>query len=132
MKDDPDPNNHSNNSNISKSLNHEWTLLMDSFVDNPVIPMEQKIYNVDDLKNSKKMLSERRREANLKLEIIKNRIEQLNQVSENLILVGSDPQSAQEEIQQLYLEGEKLHSEIQQIENQIKKIREVEEDLAAS
>lgn len=131
MKDDPDQN-HNSHSSAAKSLNHEWSLLRDSFVDNPMVVIEQKSHTVDELKLNKKMLSQKRRDTNLRLEAIKNRIEQLSQISENLLLVGSDPQGAQEEIQQLYLEGEKLTSEIQQIENQIKRIHEAEEELTAS
>ncbi len=129
MKDDPDLNNHNNNSNTSNSLNREWSLLMDSFVDVPDALAEHRAYSVDEIKINKKMLSQKRHDMHRGLEEIKNRIDQLGQVSENLVLVGSDPEDVQTEIQKLYLEGEKLHTEIQQIENQIKKIHEVEENL---
>ncbi|MBC7420829.1 MAG: hypothetical protein H7328_08875 [Bdellovibrio sp.] len=114
-----------------KGLRDEWTLLLHSFLDNNSVKPElfQQLKNID-VSSVKKELSSKRKKLNQGIEKIKIKIEQVNTVIENLELVGSDTTGLWKEIDFLNNEGEKISEEIFMLDGKIKKIHDLQEQVA--
>ena len=114
-------------------LKHEWSMLIHSFIENEAMKIDlvNKIKNsqisVESIKSLKKEFSLKRKKLNQTIEKIKIKIDQLNLVIENLMLVGSDATGLLKEIDFLNHEGEKISEEIALLDLKIKKIRELQD-----
>ena len=121
-----------------QGLKNEWSLLVQSFIessDQEKQTLYEKLHSsglkAADLKIHTKKFSQSRKNLNLQIEKIKTEIDRLGGVVENLQLVGSDAEPILEQIEQFNIEGEKLSSEVFELEKKIKKIREIEEVITS-
>lgn len=122
----------------NKSLRSEWSILVQSFVEDELIEnavdKNQKLIGqlksqgltFDDLKAYAKHLSIERKSINNQIEDIKNTIDDKHQTIENLILVKSDTSDVLAEIEELNSLGEQLSKKMSQIEKKSKSLRLVE------
>ena len=113
------------------SLREEWSLLVHSFLDQQ--PDEQKL-NPDDLSLEQvallqKDLSFQRKEFNQKIELIKNRIDELHNFAESALQPGVESFEFQQKLSELNFEGEKISLEITKIESKIKQTHELKEKI---
>ncbi len=121
-------------SNIS-GLQKEWSLLLHSFLgqstdDEKIIAqLRSQDLTLGQIIILKKEFSARRKNLNQKIELIKNDIERLLDVIENLKLVGSSTSAAQSEINNLLVEGKNFSEEIEVIEIKLKKIHEIHDKI---
>ncbi len=119
----------------NKSLRSEWSILVQSFVEDDSVEdtadKNQKLIGklksqgltFEDLKAYAKHLSIERKSINNQIEDIKNSIEDKNQTIENLILVKSDTSDVLAEIDELNQLGEQLSKKMSQIEKKSKSLR---------
>lgn len=122
-----------------QGLKNEWSLLVHGFIESSDQSEKETFLDkirssglkTNELKIHSKSLSQKRRILNLRIEKIKAEMDHLGTVGENLVLVGSDMDSITERIQLLNLEGEKLSSEVSDIEKKLKKIREIEQIITS-
>ena len=112
-------------------LRNEWALLVYSFLEDNTSKSEliKRLQKVD-VSSVKKDLSSKRKKLNQSIEKIKIKIDQVNTVIENLELVGSDTAGLIKEIDFLSREGEKISEEIFSLDSKIKKIHELQEQIA--
>ena len=121
-----------------KGLRDEWSLLLHSFLDDQanhnemLAKLKSTELSVDQIKVIKKDLSSKRKKMNQSIERIKIKIEQVNTVIENLELVGSATLGLQKEIDFLSNEGEKISEEVVLIDNKIKKLHDLQENLVSA
>lgn len=120
----------------SKGLRGEWSLLLHSFLEQSVEPaqlvdqMKSSELSVDQITVIKKELSSKRKKMNQSIEKIKIKIEQVNNVIENLELVGSDTAGLIKEIDFLSNEGEQISGEVFVLDKKIRKLHELQELIA--
>jgi uncharacterized coiled-coil DUF342 family protein len=119
----------------NKSLRSEWSILVQSFVEDELIEeavdKNQKLIGqlksqglaFEDLKAYSKQLSVERKSINNQIEDIKNSIDDKHQTIENLILVKSDTSDVLAEIEELNRLGEQLSKKMSQIEKKSKSLR---------
>ena len=119
----------------NNSLRSEWSILIQSFVEDEVIELEvdknHKLMvqlkaqglSFDDLKTYAKHLSVERKSINNQIEDVKKSIENKHQTIENLILVHSETSSVLTEIEELNGIGEQLSKKMSQIEKKSKSLR---------
>lgn len=106
------------------TLKSEWTLLLDSFVEeeNPTtkiiqgLPQEFVVETMRDLSEQKHALFQQ-------IEEVKAQIEETQVVIENLQLVGSDTQDAHDRIADLHEQGASLTETIDVLDKKIRKVR---------
>jgi cell division FtsZ-interacting protein ZapD len=112
-------------------LRDEWALLLHSFLEEDSIKPElvQQLRQMD-VSSVKKELSTKRKKLNQAIEKIKIKIEQVSSVIENLELVGSDTSGLNKEIDFLSREGERISEEIFTLDNKLKKIHELQDQVA--
>lgn len=114
-------------------LRGEWSLLLHSFLEENVESaqlLEQMKYSaltIDQIKVIKKDLSSKRKKMNQSIEKIKIKIEQVNNVIENLELVGSDTTGLNKQIDFLSNEGEQISVEVFTLDKKIKKLHELQD-----
>ena len=114
-------------------LRGEWSLLLHSFLEENVESaqlLEQIKYSalsIDQIKVIKKDLSSKRKKMNQSIEKIKIKIEQVNNVIENLELVGSDTTGLNKQIDFLSNEGEQISVEVFTLDKKIKKLHELQD-----
>jgi methyl-accepting chemotaxis protein len=122
----------------TKGLRDEWSLLLHSFLDEGsekqalIERMKASELSLDEIKLIKKELSSKRKKMNQSIEKIKIKIEQVNNVIENLKLVGSDSSGLIREIDFLHNEGEKISEEVMTLDQKIKKLHELQDDLVSA
>lgn len=106
------------------SLKSEWTLLLESFIEDD-IPIAKKIKGLPQvfIQETMRNLSEQKKSLFQKIESVKEQIEETQTVIENLQLVGSDTQEAFEKIAQLHDEGKNLTELVFDLDKKIKKVR---------
>ncbi|MCC2680311.1 MAG: hypothetical protein K0R29_2887 [Pseudobdellovibrio sp.] len=124
-----------------KGLREEWSLLLHSFLNEDpdhqtekqklVDKMKSAELTLDEIKIIKKELSSKRKKMNQSIEKIKIKIEQVNNVIENLRLVGSDSTGLVKEIDFLSHEGEKISEEVMDLDQKIKKLHELQDMVSA-
>lgn len=112
-------------------LRDEWTFLLHSFLEDDSSKPElvQQLKQMD-VSSVKREFSTKRKKLYQAIEKIKIKIEQVNSVIENLELVGSDTKGLAKEIEFLSREGEKISEEIFALDHKIKKIHELQEQVA--
>ena len=119
-----------------QGLRGEWTLLLHSFLeekvesDQIIDQMKSSALSVDQIKVIKKELSSKRKKMNQSIERIKIKIEQVNNVIENLELVGSDTAGLIKEINFLNNEGEQISEQVFVLDNKIKKLHELQDIIS--
>ncbi len=119
--------------NTPNGLRGEWSLLLHSFLEESVEStqiidqMKSAALSIDQIKVIKKDLSSKRKKMNQSIEKIKIKIEQVNNVIENLELVGSDTLGLTKEIDFLSHEGEKISEEVFVLDKKIKKLHELQD-----
>ncbi len=130
--------------NSPKGLRGEWSLLLHSFLDESLDERSESVALVERMKSSvkspvlsldqikliKKDLSSKRKKMNQSIEKIKTKIEQVSNVIENLVLVGSDASGLIKEIDFLSHEGKKISEEVFTLDNKIKKLHEMQDLIA--
>ena len=122
-----------NEATSPKGLREEWSLLLHSFLDddNHSAPLLERIRSAemtaDQIRTVKKELSSKRKKMNQNIEKIKIKIDQVNNVIENLDLVGSDSSGLLKEIEFLNNEGEKLSEEIQTLDEKLRRLHELQD-----
>lgn len=125
------------NDGISSSigLRGEWSLLLHSFLEEKV-ESDQLIAEVtsgtlssEQINVIKKELSTKRKKMNQSIEHIKIKIEQVNSVIENLVLVGSDATGLRREVDFLNHEGEQISEAVFALDLKIKKLHELQDLL---
>lgn len=124
-----------------KGLREEWSLLLYSFLNEDpghqtekqklVEKMKSSELTLDEIKIIKKELSSRRKKMNQSIEKIKIKIDQVNNVIENLRLVGSDSTGLIKEIDFLSHEGEKISEEVMDLDQKIRKLHELQDMVSA-
>lgn len=119
----------------NKSLRSEWSILVQSFVEDDstddstdknhslIGKLKSQGLTFDDLKAYAKHLSVERKKINNQIEDIKNTIDNKQQTIENLILVKSDTSDVLAEIEELNSLGEQLSKKMNQIEKKSKSLR---------
>lgn len=130
-----------NDSMSPKGLRDEWSLLLHSFLDEQANQAETSSemlarlksaeLSIDQIKVIKKELSSKRKKMNQSIERIKIKIDQVSTVIENLELVGSATSGLQKEIEFLNNEGEKIFEEVLMIDNKIRKLHDLQENLVS-
>ncbi len=116
-----------------QGLRGEWSLLLHSFLEEKLEPdliinqMKSSDLTIDQIKAIKKELSTKRKKMNQSIEKIKIKIEQVNSVIENLVLVGSDATGLIKEIDFLNHEGEQISEEVILIDSKITKLHELQD-----
>lgn len=121
-----------------KGLRDEWSLLLHSFLDDQanqnemIEKLKSAELSAEQIKVIKKELSSKRKKMNQTIERIKIKIDQVSTVIENLELVGSATSGLQKEIEFLSNEGEKISEEVILIDNKIKKLHDLQENLATA
>lgn len=116
-------------------LREEWSLLVHSIIDDTNEPSEKseklnlQELSLEQIKSVRSDLSQQKKLLHLKIENIKNRIDLLGSIIENLELVGSDPDQIMIEIQLLNDEGQTISDEIAKLDSKIKKIHELKDKL---
>ena len=119
-----------------QGLRGEWSLLLHSFLeekvesDQIIDQMKSSALSVDQIKVIKKELSSKRKKMNQSIERIKIKIEQVNNVIENLELVGSDTAGLIKEINFLNNEGEQISEQVFVLDNKIKKLHELQDIIS--
>ena len=125
-----------NNVNSPRGLRAEWSLLVHSFLEENtekgqlIDQIKASEMSVEEIKLVKKELSSKRKKMNQSIEKIKIKIEQVNNVIENLALVGSDPAGLMKEIDFLSHEGEKISEEVFTLDQKIKKLHDLQDLIA--
>lgn len=120
-----------------RGLRDEWSLLLHSFLDegfekqNLVEHMKSSELSLDEIKIIRKELSSKRKKMNQSIEKIKIKIDQVNNVIENLRLVGSDSSGLVKEIDFLHHEGEKISEEVLDLDKKINKLHELQDLVSA-
>lgn len=114
-----------------KGLFEEWSLLVHSFLEesSPKLEIVQQLQQLD-MNPVKKELSLKRKVLNQSIEKIKIRIEEVNSIIENLVLVGSDTSDLFDELNSLNADGEKISEEILALDNKIRKIHNLQQHVA--
>ncbi len=119
----------------NNSLRSEWSILIQSFVEDDVVDLEvDKNHKLiaqlkaqgltfDDLKSYAKHLSVERKSINNQIEVVKKSIESKQQTIENLILVHSETSGVLTEIEKLNGLGKNLSQKMSQIEKKSKSLR---------
>ena len=119
----------------NNSLRSEWSILIQSFIEDDVIDLEvdknHKLLDqlkaqgltFDDLQTYAKHLSVERKSINNRIEDVKKSIENKHQTIENLILVHSETSGVLGEIEALNGLGEQLSKKMSQIEKKSKSLR---------
>lgn len=126
-----------NDGTSPKGLRDEWSLLLHSFLDEQadqnemMAKLKSAEMSADQIKVIKKELSSKRKKMNQSIERIKIKIDQVSTVIENLELVGSTTTGLQKEIEFLSNEGEKISEEVMMIDSKIKKLHDLQENLAS-
>ncbi|MFZ3231251.1 MAG: hypothetical protein WA160_13670 [Pseudobdellovibrio sp.] len=116
-------------------LREEWSLLVHSIIDSNKSQDEKnekldfKNLTIEQIKVAKRDLSHQRKSLNLKIENIKNRIDQSMSIIESLELVGSESSHVKIEIEKLNIEGEKISIEISVLDIKLNKIHELKDQL---
>lgn len=122
-----------NNVSSPKGLRAEWSLLVHSFLDEKsekpelIDQLKAAELSIEEIKVIKKELSSKRKKMNQSIEKIKIKIDQVNNVIENLGLVGSDPAGLLKEIDFLSNEGERISEEVMTLDQKIKKLHELQD-----
>ena len=132
MNDGSDQGNNSN-------LRREWSILVQSFVEDEQVTIDTEDKNshlienlksqgltFEDFKLYSKHLSVERHSLNNQIEEIKKSIEDKQQTIENLVLVSSDPTKIIQEIENLNELGEQLSQKMILIEIKSKNLRAAE------
>ena len=119
-----------NEDDKSNTIRSEWTLLLNSFIDDndkvekkdsqKLKELSQTMFHSEDYA---KNLSSNKHHLYQKIEDIKARIDETTQIIENLKLVGSSTDDLNLDLDKLHQQGEITSLEIHEIENKIKKIR---------
>jgi len=114
-----------------KTLRTEWSLLVESFIDDSELEVTKNKLNLKGLSlefvvEQIKELSGQKKILFQKIEKIKNEIEQQQAVHENLLLVGSDTQEINFQLDKLQEQGQLISEEIQKIDEKLKKMRALE------
>lgn len=106
------------------TLKSEWTLLLDSFVEeeNPKATVIQGLPQ-EFIQETMRDLSEKKHSLFQQIEGVKAQIEETHVVIENLQLVGSDTQDAHDRIADLHEQGAALTETIHTLDKKIKKVR---------
>lgn len=116
-------------------LREEWSLLVHSIIDDTEEskPKSEKLIlndlSLEQIMSVRSDLSQQKQVLHLKIEKIKNQIDNLGSVIENLELVGSDPDPIVLEIQTLNDQGQAISSQIAILDSKIKKIHELKDKL---
>lgn len=108
------------------NLKSEWTLLIQSFIDDEEIDLKNKRVqglSIDFIHEQIKDLSKQKKVLFHKIESIKKEIDEAHVIIENLVLVGSDTDDIQQNIDDLNKNGETISQEIMTLEKKLKKIR---------
>ena len=122
-----------NNVSSPKGLRAEWSLLVHSFLDEKsekpelIDQLKAAELSIEEIKVIKKELTSKRKKMNQSIEKIKIKIDQVNNVIENLGLVGSDPAGLLKEIDFLSNEGERISEEVMTLDQKIKKLHELQD-----
>lgn len=114
-----------------KTLRTEWSLLVESFIDDSELEVTKNKLNLKGLSlefviEQIKELSGQKKILFQKIEKIKNEIEQQQAIHENLLLVGSDTQEINFQLDKLQEQGQLISEEIQKIDEKLKKMRALE------
>ncbi len=119
-----------NEDDKSNTIRSEWTLLLNSFVnDNEKVEkkdsqkLKELFQSVSHSDDYAKNLSLNKHHFYQKIEDIKVQIDEITQIIENLKLVGSSTDDLNLELDRLNHQGETISLEIHDIESKIKKIR---------
>ncbi|WP_409478379.1 hypothetical protein [Pseudobdellovibrio sp. HCB154] len=106
------------------TLKSEWTLLLDSFVEeeNPKATVIQGLPQ-EFIHETMRELSVQKHSLFQQIEDVKSQIEETHVVIENLQLVGSDTQGAHDRIADLHEQGATLTETIHTLDKKIKKVR---------
>ncbi|MCM2352131.1 MAG: hypothetical protein NDI63_00850 [Pseudobdellovibrio sp.] len=106
------------------TLKSEWTLLLDSFVEeeNPKATVIQGLPQ-EFIHETMRELSVQKHSLFQQIEDVKAQIEETHVVIENLQLVGSDTQGAHNRIADLHEQGATLTETIHTLDKKIKKVR---------
>lgn len=106
------------------TLKSEWTLLLDSFVEeeNPKATVIQGLPQ-EFIHETMRELSVQKHSLFQQIEDVKAQIEETHVVIENLQLVGSDTQGAHDRIADLHEQGATLTETIHTLDKKIKKVR---------
>lgn len=106
------------------TLKSEWTLLLDSFVEeeNPKATVIQGLPQ-EFIHETMRELSGQKHSLFQQIEGVKAQIEETHLVIENLQLVGSDTQGAHDRIADLHEQGATLTETIHTLDKKIKKVR---------
>lgn len=112
----------------SGTLRSEWSLLISGFIENPkdsekTLKTVLKEVDPEALKGVIKTLSADRKIINNKIEKIKSKLDHLLSVIDNLNLVGSETAEINSEIDSLTADGQKLSSQLLEIDEKIKNAR---------
>ena len=124
------------NEKSPKGLRAEWSMLVHSFLEENaekaqlIDRLKAGEMSVEEIKIIKKDLSSKRKKMNQSIEKIKIKLEQVNNVIENLALVGSDPTGLLKEVDFLNNEGEKISEEVITLDLKIKKLHELQDLIA--
>jgi archaellum component FlaC len=120
----------------NNSLRSEWSILVQSFVEDDQLAenaadkthkligqLKSQGLTFEDLKAYAKNLSVERKNINNQIEHIKKAIESKQQTIENLILVKSDTSEILAEIEELNHLGEQLSKKMNQVDRKAKTLR---------
>ena len=117
-------NDYGSHNSQKGTLKSEWTLLLDSFVEeeNPKATVIQGLPQ-EFIQETMRDLSEKKHSLFQQIEGVKAQIEETHVVIENLQLVGSDTQDAHDRIADLHEQGAALTETIHTLDKKIKKVR---------
>jgi len=123
-----------NEDSSRKTLKSEWSLLVESFIDDSELDVKKKKLklkglSLDFVVDQIKDLSALKKSLYQKIEKIKEQIESSQIILENLELVGSDTTEIILQIDQLHVEGEKLSADLLRLDQKLKKMRSLEDQF---
>ena len=123
-----------NEDSSRKTLKSEWSLLVESFIDDSELDVKKKKLklkglSLDFVVDQIKDLSALKKSLYQKIEKIKEQIESSQIILENLELVGSDTTEIVLQIDQLHVEGEKLSADLLRLDQKLKKMRSLEDQF---
>lgn len=128
MKDDPGP--------TQSTIRSEWALLLHSFLDEDSnfeiidrIRLDQDQMSIEEIDSVKRKLSDERKIFNQRIELIKEELDEKQQIIANLELVGSDTEEITNEIEQLQSEGQQISDKLEKIDLKIKKLHDLKDAL---
>lgn len=118
-------NDDSSQSTAKSTLRAEWSLLLESFIEDEQTSDKKIIEGLplDFIQDQMRDLSEQKQYLFQQIESIKIEIDQTYSVIDNLKLVGSDTQAAYARIDELEAKGHQLTEYLGQLDQKIRKIR---------